>query len=202
MKERPILFSGPMVRALLERRKTQTRRVVKHQITGPNPPVDIFDWYEGEPPRRKWVGAHRGDGNHPGCGRDNERDNALRLCPYGEPGDRLWVRETWAEVDSDDPRPVYAYRADDPDPRSIDGSWRPSIFMPRGACRLTLGVTGVRVQRLQEISEDDALAEGVGPFDGRSCRHAYEALWQEINGKRAPWASNPWVWVVTFKRIE
>ncbi|WP_186181671.1 hypothetical protein [Burkholderia gladioli] len=186
MKERPILFSAPMVRAILDGRKSQTRRVAKE-----------FD------------------------GRDN-LDAILRRfpnqkgCPYGEPGDRLWVRETWAQPAPLDPGPT-VYRADYPGcvPAGFENippadaiRWKPSIHMPRALSRITLEITGVRVERLQDISVADALAEGVRvtygePFDAEHTiadRRRFELVWKEINGAGS-WESNPWVWVIEFARI-
>lgn len=182
MKERPILFSAPMVRAIVAGTKTQTRRIVKPGVLEDGWPIAY----------------------------------AAERCPYGAPGDRLWVRETWAkagEVGDD-----IEYRADNPDP--LGARWRPSIHMPRWASRLLLEVTAVRVERLQDISEDDACAEGVQELDGTldelalyarakkmgecatDSRVWFAELWDSINGTRAPWASNPFVWVVSFKRTE
>lgn len=196
MTDRPILFSGPMVRAILEGRKTQTRR--------------LTNWERAVEERALTVMAERF-----AAGEANAR------CPYGVPGDRLWVRETWmTDYESDRllKKPQFVrYRATD-DRASTDGmGWRPSIFMPRWACRLVLEVTAVRVERLQEIGETDAKAEGVEFQDDakeigrgwyshdRSCLFdtaaiAYRDLWDSLNAKRAPWASNPWVWVIEFRR--
>lgn len=157
MKERPILFSGPMVRAIREARKTQTRRVVKE--------IDPDEFVSS-----------------------NEADNLALCCPYGAVGDRLWVRETWQGNQGD-----IRYGADGDSLHGYNG-WRPSIFMPRWASRITLEVTGVRVERVQEISEEDAQAEGVAH------RCDYKVVWDAINGKKYPWSSNPWVWVIEFKR--
>jgi hypothetical protein len=164
VKETPILMSESMVLATLEGRKTVTRRVVKYRATGPHGPPfsepDTWDFYRGE----EWVGAV------------SERDPGIfsAPCPYGKPGDRLWVRETWAYVPRtayggmvpfrDDPRPgcegmCAVYRAGWE--RSQPGQWKPSIHMPRWASRLTLEVCSVRVERLQSISEEDAQREGV-----------------------------------------
>lgn len=207
MKERPILFSAPMVRAILSGAKTQTRRVVKPQpFTAP--------LKEGE----CYVTAHEW------------RSNILRYgkLPYGQPGDRLWVRETWgsplrsckpSEIPVGDP---ILYRADYPaDGRSGSKLW-PSIFMLRWMSRITLEIVSVRVERLQNISEADAKAEGLLPCSNDDysgwglpngemtlCpRHAFESLWDSINGKQRPgrpdisWSANPWVWVVEFRRLE
>lgn len=226
MKTKPILFSGPMVRALLDGSKTQTRRVVKYDIRGPSEPMDTFDWYDKT---GKWVGAH-------GRSYPFKKTNAALLCPYGQPGDRLWVRETWQgpllqefEMDADPDwyrasnihqyqSPKHCeYAADGgPKPEYMDTDdvmrqgWRPSIHMPRWASRITLEVTGVRVERMQDISVADALAEGVNvhPYHHnrpRTSRYspvqACRDLWEQINGPSS-WDANPWVWVVEFKRVE
>jgi hypothetical protein len=203
MKERPVLFQGAMVRALLAGTKTQTRRLVKPQHAAPF--VD------------------------------------LQVCPYGVPGDRLWVRETWSKSALGVyPCPPCWYRADfgtfndpgnayDMHDQGCGGNsadcfpcvaqregkfkWRPSIYMPRQLSRITLEVTEVRVQRLQEISEEDAKAEGVhhsaaatakqSTIDTHGmtpCRAAFAALWEQINGKKAPWSSNPFCWAISFRR--
>lgn len=198
MKERPILFSAPMVRAILDGRKTVTRRIVKAR--------DL-----------EWMDVHQGL---------REPDNAER-CPYGQPGDRLWVRETWQgpllqefEIDAD-PEWHYAshlhhyqnpehceYAADGgPKPEYTDADdvmrqgWRPSIHMPRWASRITLEIYNVRVERLQDISEADAAAEGVHTDPACPAYDAYQALWEQINGPDS-WDANPFVWVVTFRRID
>jgi hypothetical protein len=202
VKERGILFSAPMVRALLDGRKTQTRRLVNRQ--GPH-------FHE----RAELVGR-----NLPGlptgafvfvdaCGEDPV-PVAVR-CPYGEPGDRLWVKETFGFLAGNGLRTVY--RADGDPPARSDGSrvegmkWRPSIFMPRRASRLTLRIESVRVQRLQSISEKDARAEGATRVDFGatggvgigSYAQAYRTLWSSLHGPES-WAANPWVWVLDFKK--
>lgn len=177
MKERPIIFSGPMVRAIIEGRKTQTRRVV--------------------------IGT-KDDWNS---------------CPYGQLGDGLWVRETFLLRARGK---VVVYRADMSEPEAsgfgaMYGGWKPAIFMPRKLSRIALEVTDVRAQRLQDISEDDAKAEGlrhhhswggaeswragddISDFNPQRC---FMKMWDSINARRAPWASNPWVWAISFKRIE
>jgi len=204
MKERPILFSAPMVRALLNGSKTQTRRVVKPQPT-----------YSGG----AWKCA---DGSAHQASRPSR--SLLASCPYGQPGDRLWVRETFHVTKGAQrwPDGTILYRADhgvDIGGSYIDcANWKPSIFMPRAASRITLEVTGVRVERLNDISEADAVTEGVDmqqqvtmPFSQglewctvtmlpRTAREAYMHLWESINGPGS-WALNPWVWVVEFKRL-
>jgi len=217
VKERPILFSGPMVRAILEGRKTQTRRIMKPQPSDDfQPEVGFYhpskiDRRSGEYfPGPKTFGAS-----------DIEQDFP---CRHGQPGGRLWVRETWRTHERDDGLDGILYRADDAF-RQIENTvdaadrwcavprsnlWRSSIFMPRWASRITLEITGVRVERLQEITEKDAIAEGVeklpdyvlDPAPHRCCRHieGYCQLWESINGDGS-WAQNPWVWVIEFKRI-
>lgn len=249
--ERPILFSGPMVREVLAGRKTQTRRVVRWK--SPEPGLNLgfsglsaAPYCTGHPePEHGWcLYSRRGDG----CW---ETRSKATHCPYGNTGDRLWVRETWADCNSEN-GPVIAYRAggerflmDEPDMLLPDGSmdysktpkclfsmwdtdlrqgaddchWRPSIFLPRWASLCTLDVCEVRVQRVQSISEEDAVAEGC-TFDGQyyagglhpvkgtrkvfpTARDAFRDLWDSINGKRpgCSWADNPWVWAITFRRV-
>lgn len=204
MKERPILFSAPMVRAILAGTKTQTRRIVKSEH------VEDADIWAYSAERDLWESGLGTDA--PGRFGHGE----WVRCPYGKPGDKLWVRETFCHRDPEyHPERGYWYAATDDvdDPR-----WTPSIHMPRRASRITLNVTNVRVERLQDISEEDAKAEGVRPFlethdrfspeqriDGDSVtekphRTAFVCLWDEINGDRALFASNPWVWVVEFKQ--
>jgi hypothetical protein len=181
MKERPILFSAPMVRALLDGSKTQTRRVAK-----------LTDAAHVKEPRghRRW---------HPG-------DPAASLaCPYGQPGDRLWVRETWIDASSA-LHSCVIYRADGND-QACGQPWKPSIFMPRWASRITLEITAVRCERLQDISEADAMADGA-PWtpctyehpDWTPYRLGYCKLWESINGPDS-WSANPWVWVIEFKKV-
>lgn len=201
MKERPILFSAPMVRAILADAKTQTRRAVNPQPSG----ADLQCALDG-----KWLHKQFGALRPP-------RIADLPMnSPYGQPGDRLWVKETWSvprEYDSMKPsdmnpgyRDLIQYHADG-DP---SGKLRPSIFMPRWASRITLEVVGVRVERLNDCSEADAQAEGVaienqcmtGYCAGGSLPsavHAYRTLWESINGA-GTWERNPWVWVVEFRR--
>lgn len=200
MTERPILFSGPMVRALLDGRKTQTRRIVKLDV--PADADEVFFWSGEELRRKGWRNV-----SEPGLwARRNGRDGYISFigrCPYGVPGDQLWVRETWCRADTPS---GFAYCADTPagsDQRGM--GWRPSIHMPRIASRLTLEIADVRVERLQAISEADAEAEGVQdpslvPILGAfwSSRDGYARLWEHINGKGS-WAANPWVWAVSFR---
>jgi hypothetical protein len=200
MSDRPILFNAPMVRAILADIKTQTRRVVKDRYIDAAPPVHFFRYL---------------------------REN----CPYGQPGDRLWVRETWRDAG----RNSWHYAADGTmlpklSDRELQAmlaarapltwesyTWKPSIHMPRAASRITLEITGVRVERLQDISEADALSEGctqqLTSAMGMSCevsqesfacggaRKTFKALWESINGPGS-WDENPCVWVIEFRRAQ
>lgn len=216
--ERPILFSGPMVRAILAGKKTQTRRVVTGRTA--------LEWLAPGTFTPSFVAD---PGNY--------------ISPFGYAGDRLWVRETWRYHDWDeDGLPWVEYRADGAtlfrdcdvvpeewaerltdiwaelsDPtnyarhnRAADPRWRPSIHMPRWASRITLNVTDVRVERLQEITEDDARREGIAEYqfargvlaDGWFPTKAFADLWDSLNDARGyGWATNPWVWVVTFSAL-
>ena len=198
MTERPILFSAPMVRAILEGRKTQTRRVVKLPHNNP-----LGRW---EPTT---VGGPNGGKTHKGetvpeCAAIWHTRTGDCVCARYEVGDRLWVRETFYLI-GETGECFYAATGDSNMPPATFGGWRgpwkPSIFMPRRHSRITLEVTGVRVERLQEISEADAAAEGVYTDPACPAYDAYRVLWDQINAKRAPWASNPWVWVIEFKRV-
>lgn len=216
MTERPILFSAPMVRANLEDRKTQTRRAVKPQpdarLCGGEFPTRLGE-FVAEEHRGKFLWP-TADGEF--CG----------FSPYGAPGDFLWVRENFRlELGAGKPAASEGYRvhyeADgEPDPEREWGKQHPSIHLPRWACRLVLRVTDVRVERLNDCTEADALAEGVVWSDRwkafvvpgiehpnkdfpvlsrATAREMYAALWDTINGS-GEWLSNPWVWVVSFER--
>ena len=227
-KERPILFSSEMVRAILEGRKTQTRRAMK---------VQPFDWATEfvEAPSEKlpgtgkpghWLFGNNGFVSVRGCGR----------CPYGSIGDRLWVRETW-QVDAPcdgtwDDVVFYGCKGASLDfipekykkPEHIlykatwedcVMSWRPSIHMPRWASRITLEIVNVRVERVQDISEEDAAAEGLeidkdgfffvnvpgNKYFNKSAKSIYAELWNKIYGSGS-WEANPWVWVIEFKAVD
>lgn len=196
MKERPILFSGPMVRAILEGRKTQTRRIAKDRdgiTVHPNGQVLA---------RGGWLPE--------------------LCCPYGKPGDRLWVKETfqmhatlagirvtYREGNADawiEPPETWEMIPD-------DNHWRPSLFMPRWASRITLEIEAVRVERIIEITAEDCIAEGIYQQGGQwiidgsvtglgwmQPEGAYRELWESINGLGS-WDANPWVWVIQFRRI-
>jgi hypothetical protein len=218
MRERPILFSGPMVRAILEGRKTQTRRVVPTMVT-----LGRVE-YPGRRDRNgysqvNWLDTPEGVAT------------AVRECPYGAPGGRLWVRENgWERPalsardlrDGADTWPPYEYDAEplmswaDGELKRIGWRRRPSIHMPRWASRITLEVTGVRVERLQDISSNDAIAEGIEPCprggewrnyldsapnrDALTPRVSFRSLWESINGPGS-WEANPYVWAVSFREV-
>ncbi|QFH36976.1 morphogenetic protein [Enterobacter hormaechei] len=209
--ERGMIFNGEMVRAILDGRKTQTRRIMKNQPAGdyPDTPALIrsvdggFQWY-----------GHYGE-------------SSIFNCPFGAVGDRIWVRETWADAGASAPD-LKLYRANYPAhvpthyenlPPASDIRWTPSIHMPRWASRITLEITGVRIERLNGISEADAEAEGIDMdalADSQDCYDciaghnmtgrptatgAFKYLWESIYGSDS-WRANPWVWVIEFKRIE
>lgn len=218
MKERPILFSAPMVKAILDGRKTVTRRVCKPaQFYSLSSVVEVPDPMEHG---QVYNGSQFGD----------EEGDVQFSSPYGGRGDRLWLREAWmpdppcdgtwgytawagcrlgqiAGVPERFRKPEFCnYRATWQ--HKEDGMrWTPGIHMPRWASRITLEVTGVRIERLQDISEADAAAEGIqevvdaGVNHDGTPRDAYRALWASINGPGS-WDANPWVWVVEFKRLE
>lgn len=197
MKERPIIFSGEMVRAILDGRKTQTRRPVKPQpdIDGMHDcrkyPMHIDDFEGG------WAGNFEGE--------------TRRIkCPYGQPGDRLWVRETWAQDPCEQSKDDWiGYLSTDSADELADCRIRPSIHMPRWASRITLEILDVRVERVQDLSEDDAKAEGaifcsgdcetgMDEFNGWIC--GFKNLWNTVYGPDA-WDRNDWVWVIDFRLI-
>lgn len=214
-KERPILFSAPMVRAILDGSKTQTRRIVK-DLQG----ADYDDFASWNRPATT-LDAARKHGRFGFTGRIYENGNIGSpfsiCCPYGQPGDRLWVREACADIG-----PRLTYRADaDDGAHCMVKRWTPSIHMPRWASRILLEIVSVRVERLQDISESDAMAEGIKGrkvwsdtrigghmvyglgSDNDWCvtpQQAFWELWESINGEESRGA-NPWVWVVEFKRV-
>lgn len=210
--ERPMLFSAPMIRALLAGTKSQTRRVVKWR--GAAPGLNLgFSGLSAFKECHGWSLSSRGIG-----GQWEDR-TASTPCPYGQPGDRLWVKEQTLKVEdhgwigpvyteSDVGRQALEWghgEPDDPDhipPHAIKR--RPSLFMSRAMSRITLEIVSVRVERLQAISRGDAMAEGC-PFPnmaaGPNPRDWYRELWDQINGAGA-WDANPWVWAVSFKRVE
>lgn len=245
IKERPILFSAPMVRAILEGQKTVTRRPVKGgQIPTEGTSVPVGD-------RQRWSAIGQRDPRYGFCVfGSTEAECAKELeefapCPYGKPGERLWVRETFALlgnedgvcidwndrlIKGDEQEAARIYRAScdradyglwnipdkadwkpDTEDMLYEGAWRPSIHMPRWASRILVEITEVRVERLQEITYEQAVAEGVhrGPLrewsasdEGGACHKypvpAFRDLWQSTGGN---WDANPWVWVVEFKQV-
>ena len=201
IKERPILFSAPMVRAILEGRKTVTRRIVKPvrgyedcSIRRPDKAAASHSvWWHG---RFESVGV-------------------MQDCPYGKPGDRLWVREAWARIGiAQAPDQEWVVYRESDNRTDYGGPWKPGIHMLRRDSRILLEITDVRVERLQDISPDQAFAEGV---NGSMCQqflessptrftcreaeiHGFSGLWESINGADS-WDANPWVWVVEFKQV-
>jgi hypothetical protein len=177
VKEHPILFKTEMVKAILDGRKTQTRRIITPQPNNPYIDGDII---------RKYLS-----------------------CRLGEVGDRLWVKETWdSDCTCGSPECTGVIYKAGYDGKIIPDKWRPSIFMPRKYSRITLGITDVKVQRLQDITTEDIIAEGIistlREHDAEvDLRDKYKVLWDSINFKRGyGWNTNPWVWVITFKKLE
>ena len=221
MTERPVIFNRHMVFEILRDMKTATRRLVKS--VGADPSFDLLDFGQGMWPFR--------------TDREDVLHRIPLRCPLGTPGERLWVRENWQYADwTEDGSPVIRYadqckritsvpddwsdrvqsdwaklsEADNVkiDGRAADRRWRPSIHMPRWASRITLEITEVRVERLNDISESDAEAEGIDFLrrvpdvdETQTARELFECLWESIAGSGS-WVANPWVWVVNFKRIE
>ena len=226
MRTIPILFSTPMVQALLDGRKTQTRRVVK-------PQSNQRDWLTDSllnSATITLIGNSNSNGFGVQLGHPLGGPLAFINCPYGQPGDVLWVRETWAPIMDINDRKLlpdtYCFAAD------LDGSpvawdWKPNIHMPKKACRLFLKVKSVRVERLQEISQNDCVSEGIEQLlmsrmqlasagskrwrnyskkpelfnEAVKPYQSFCTLWQSINGPES-WDANPWVWVVEFERTE
>jgi hypothetical protein len=208
---RPIIFSSPMIRAILDGRKIMTRRVIKPQPTAvyyvhPEHPVQVMEW-KGT----RWYPASTAWGTP-------------------QPGDRLWVKETWCVSGEGFNIFWVRYGADQSErrfeliphpPMLLAGKWRPSIFMPRWASRITLEITAVRIERVQDITEEDAKAEGCGEYVGGEgpvpesslsvepgywhpnfFRDGFRFLWNSLNAKRGyGWESNCWVWVISFRRL-
>ncbi len=214
MKERPILFSQPMVRAILAGQKTQTRRVVKPTQSTPKvAPLHMepylvelsdgsFEQERDEDGLPMWIGTHP---DYP------TEYGKWFSCPYGQPGDKLWVRETW--INNFDVE--LKYKADyAPGSYEYDAKgWKSPYHLHRKNARLFLELTNVRVERLQDISEADAQAEGVAAFRAAYCSQRpedeltaigyYELLWDQLNKARGyGWDVNPWVWVLTFEQVK
>lgn len=236
-KERPILFSAPMVRELLAGRKTQTRRMLNPQPPSYDPPQPLS--YGEHPLRAKTFSPllfDRSGKEHPGTEVYGAHGETWHQgSPHGQPGDRLWVRETWRAFERPEDGADGVLFAADGSFREIDNTleaseqwaaaysngkhldhWRPSIFMPRWASRLNLEITGVRVERLQDISESDAAAEGADEAFGRhpdqwsnhgtpegvgmSRKLGFRLLWETTYGAEC-WNQNPWVWAVEFTKL-
>ena len=215
MKERPIIFNSEMVKAILDGRKTQTRRVMKSQ---PRPSESRLGdyWF---PCKKMETMVHVSEFNPATSRYPDSQDVFSECCPFGAIGDRLWVRETFALGLCTES--TLAYNATHKPEDLEDGwfekiKWTPSIHMPRWASRINLEITNVRVERLNAISEEDALAEGCKALEGckwhtfeeakcgtpmhnHTAKDAFSALWQSIYGEEN-WSSNPWVWVVEFKQ--
>lgn len=217
LAEHPILFSSPMVRAILEGRKTQTRRIVSVRNSlvdgrgiGKRGYVGDPDFWDHLDFDQAWVDRGPSPAGNPGPYLKvpyPPDESVHRIYARVAPGDFLWARETWRQGEGGS---VY-YRADEE--FNTGAGWHPSIFMPKAFCRLRLRVENVRVERLQEIRCGDIRREGIGcpvhdfasGFCSSECpdlRRNFADLWDAINGKRAPWEANPWVWVVTFSRME
>lgn len=207
IKERPILFNEEMVRAILDGRKTQTRRIVKNVDPKNFPYCGTFDEVNGLPAMT--FADDTGD---------SVTSRIFASCKFGKPGDRLWVRETWSKSKQPYLSGQIFYRADgEANGKQFalsyverESKWRPSIHMPRYKSRILLEVINVRVERLHDISEVDAIAEGwpksLGDFDAPAPGNGgpfdwYRSLWETINGQGS-WDLNPWVWVIEFKVIE
>ena len=200
MKEKPILFSGPMIRAILANTKTQTRRIFK---------PDRMTWDANG--RYTTYAMRGGELSTTGSG-PFKPSSWLHYCPYGQPGDRLWVRESFARVPTACGSEDIVFAADyqDGSDRAAGVRYTPSIHMPRAVSRITLEITSVRVERLQDIDLADALAEGISDTGALILDSAgneqggpiaeYAVLWEQINGPGS-WAANPWVWVIEFRRL-
>ena len=209
LKERPILFNTEMIQAVLEGRKTETRRIFKKQ------PIGLFQRFVntlGYPASLGWLWAGFG----------YKKDPTFYKCPYGQVGDRLWVRETWwrkgkwqldiykEEYEFVGTKGVAGYCATDPEPDKKYSYKYPSIFMFRWASRITLEITEIKVERVQDITDGGVAKEGVdwssteiGNKHGSPAKDTFANLWDSINKKRGfPWESNPWVWVIKFKVVE
>jgi len=222
-KEHPIVFSTPLIPGLLDGSKTQTRRTRGLEEINKSPD----DWWEPKADGRGWW-LFESKRSHP---------QVFLNCPYGQAGDRLWVREAWASIklhDGTPPRDVkpihgiwYKQKEDtrlgpkelNPWPDGNIGKWRSPLFLPRWASRILLEITGVRVERLQEIAEADIDAEGISvPFENwmapfspdvprssqahyKRKRERFQKLWDSLNAKKYPWSMNPWVGVLGFRRV-
>jgi len=193
MEERPILFSPQMVNAILDGKKTMTRRIIKSktglfEINSANYEHDAAHYYH--------------------CRTvtlldDNEKGIGTLFCPYGRIGDILWVRETYRIINHSGTGSKFFYKADacQQDLKDKTIKWKPSIFMPKYASRIRLRITDIKVERLRDIYEGDAYKEGVRPLQNQSAIGTFYELWQQINGDGS-WEENPWVWVISFETLK
>lgn len=194
VSERPIIFTGESVRAILAGTKTQTRRVINLGTSFGRSDTPGYDW--------TFRGTRRG--GRKDCWQDMMHEQILALCPFGRPGEKLWCRETWCEKERVDdvvtgggwlpaePGCEVLYRADNDD----DGPWRSPMFMPRWASRLTLEIVSVRVERSDALSEEDAHAEGFNSVA------EFQEYWNTLNTKRGfGWQTRPWLWVLSFRMV-
>lgn len=211
-KERPILFSAPMVRAILSGKKTQTRRVVQIPKWG----IGSIELHDKDGMGQSAIDWPNVCCNSTGC-------LAEVPCPFGSRGDRLWIREAWSSAEAENGNELIVYQSDmavadvyqlGNGPKSLNGfldepwgerngrlRFKPSIHMPRWASRITLEVTRVRVERLRSITSADALAEGFSVEERASETDAFHNLWDKLNADRGfGWESNPLVWVISFQR--
>ncbi|MGQ5788520.1 hypothetical protein ACUNI0_14430 [Serratia sp. IR-2025] len=236
MKERPVIFNGEMVRAILDGRKTQTRRLVpewqKPKLYPENDGEPHYNWMAVAQSDRRWGYGVFGE-TEEACAKEL---STMAPCPFGNAGDRLWVRETFMDLTGTGIEAAtgkfegFAYRADTPagsygdEVRKEYGlKWTPSLHMPRKACRILLEITAVRVERLNDISEEDARAEGVRAIENNfgngaaycdyllpnqddfaewynRANDSFKSLWKSIYGVEN-WRANPWVWVIEFRRV-
>ncbi len=223
MKERPVIFNGEMVRAILNGRKTQTRRVMKVQPESSGFGLRFITESLNNRDTGKYFWSQSD-----ACGINKPKSKPFP-CPFGQVGDRLWVRETFAVLGNEDGCPIdwdgNLIKGDEKQAARIykascwqepgnyglwsisdrdtqyEGAWRPSIHMPRWASRITLEITAVRVERLTMISHEDAIAEGATRASCcRDPRHGFIELWESIYGKESI-AADPWVWVIEFRRV-
>jgi hypothetical protein len=218
MKERPIIMTAESIRAILDRRKIQTRRVMNPQPF----PCDHAQFTEAswKDAPTAWVSDDDGDWFCDYCGNGiNSAGESIYKCPFGQPGNRLWIREGWAAHKRHDKKkpsdiPPFSWRYHKeaiesglPENRCDKmGKWRNAMYMPRWASRITLEVIEVRVEQVQSISEVDCRLEGCGPLFKTLSRDRFAAVWQSINGKRAngkyAWKKNPYIWAITFKMLK
>lgn len=192
MRELPIIFSGPMVRAILDGKKTMTRRVIKDLNPAWKPNIAM----EGV-----WQQRHEDGLIYLAIKEQTDVDSSIiRYIPAKyQIGDILWVKETWAKIAF--PYEYIKYKADEPHPSGEWGKWESPRFMTKSASRIRLEVTNIKVERLQEITESDAILEGFTSYPTESAIGGFFAIWEKLHGKDYPWDSNPFCWVISFRRI-